>query len=617
MTFRLLSVEVKDFKCYYGEHGFEFPQERGLYYLTGRNLFNKRLGANAVGKTSLIDAIEWCIYGKTSRGLRAGDVVSWGKKSCSVTLTLVVGDQEVEITRTQSPNSIAINDKASSQEDVTKLIRLNQEAFACSVILPQFGVSFFDLTATQKLAMFSEVMELDYWMNKSDLAKEKAGVTYAGIIRIEQEISKLEGRIENTRADLKELKAKDVEYHAVVKREKARLISERDGSLNRVNEYEGKAKKFTKAASKVDKALSDVDDAIQEVGADFTTMGDHIQTLVAQIRANNRRVDEYNVEMRELSSMVGETCSACKQLVGEGHVDSHQSKIAKKLANLIKDTTALDAERNDLAKKYEALRADINDLGKLKRELEAERNEALDKARSINRLVENNKDEVARYDIELDKLAVQKNPYEDMITTRRKSLKQYKQDMITLETDLAEQKAKHEAISYWVGGFKRVRLFVIEEALTALEVEVNNLLVSLGMVDWKITLDVERENKSGGITKGFSVFIHSPKHSEPVKWENFSGGETQRLRLAGNLGLANLIMEQAGFENYIEIVDEPSEHMSPEGIEDMIETLHERAHSTDKQIWLVDHSTMDFGAFSGVLMSVMDKKGRARLEYKT
>lgn len=614
--FKIFAVEIEDFKCFRGSHIFEFPDEPGLYYLTGKNEYNTRLGANGTGKTSLIDAVSWCLYGKTSRGLRASDVVTWGKKKCSVSVSVMVGGREVSITRTQGPNTLTVDGQGATQEEVEQLLRLKQDAFMASVILPQFGESFFDLGPTQKLGMFSQIMGLDYWLDKSDQAKEKAGVTYQAIMQLDGQLSKLDGRLEATRADSKDLKKKIKTFDKEMARVRKDLIAERKKLEGRYSAAKAKLKKLGKTSTKDDKALEEVTAAIHECGNEFSKANDDLARVVAEIRYADRTVKDIDGELKDLRALKGDICPTCKQKVGAGHVDSHHDKLSKKLVKVIKEVNTLKAEEAKLHEKLNELRKDINDLRVLRDELKSKVDDRAEELRSAKNKVERVEADLQHCERDIKKLEGKDNPYNDLLKNRRNAIKEMKAERADLIEELERLKEKHEAISYWVGGFKRVRLFVIEDALTALEVEVNNLLITLGLIDWKITFDVERENKSGGVTKGFSVFIHSPKHSEPVKWEAFSGGETQRLRLAGDLGLANLIMEQAGLTNYIEILDEPSEHMSPEGIEDMIETLHQRAHDTGRQIWLVDHSTMDFGGFSGTLTTVMDENGATRLEYK-
>jgi DNA repair exonuclease SbcCD ATPase subunit len=288
----------------------------------------------------------------------------------------------------------------------------------------------------------------------------------------------------------------------------------------------------------------------------------------------------------------------------------------KKCDELVYKNHELNQKTDKLERKRTALRKDLNDCLSILRSVEGDYNSAQNDVNACDRSIMLCVTDIERCEDELAKLRKKENPFTTLIGTAKRYSKELKQDIEALLEQLNKLKVEQEAYAYWVVGFKRVRLFVLEEALHSLEVEVNNLLISLGLVDWKITLDVERENKTGGVTKGFTVFIHSPKFDKPVKYEAWSGGEVQRLRLAGDLGLANLIMEQAGFINYIEIIDEPSAHMSREGIEDMIETIHQRAHDTGRQIWLVDHHTTSFTGFSGVLTAVMDQKGKARLEYE-
>lgn len=615
MTFKIFAVELKNFKCFYGEHEFVFPEEHGLFYLTGRNNFNSRLGANAVGKTSLIDSIEWCIYGKTSRGLRAGDIVSWGKKSAAVTVSLLIGEDEIEITRTQNPNSITINGKPASQDEITNTVRLTQEAFNCSVILPQFGNSFFDLSPTEKLNLFSQVMNLDYWLDRSKAASEKASELHDRIELVERSIARNVGKLENLNSQIKDMKSKSADFDLSVQES----ISELKAEITKKEKLSEKSfsllKKKMRQQKKSKALLVEVVNEIKVAGEDFAGLSDKQSSLTTDLRTVERHAQELNDQISDMEQMRGTTCSQCKQPIDDKHVEKHQSKLIGKMNKLDDEAKALRGKLKKVQKDLAEARKEVNDLRAVQSEInDADRdlsNEIFKLEREVSRCAE----DIERANKNIDALTKKSNPFEAVIEGARKERRRIKDENLDLKRKIKKLKIQHEAHTYWIAGFKRVRLFVIEDALLSLEVEVNNLLIALGLVDWKVTFDVERETKTGSVSKGFSVFIHSPKHSKPVRFESWSGGETQRLRLAGDLGLANLIMEQVGFVNRIEIIDEPSEHMSPEGIEDMVETLHQRAHAMQKQIWLVDHNTMEFSEFSGVLTAEMDAKGQASLTY--
>lgn len=512
MSFSIESVELVNFRSYRGEHTFAFPTAPGLYALTGLNLDNTRLGRNGAGKSTLLDAIVWCLYGRTSRGLKASDVVTWGEKSCHVVMRLNVAGTVLGVARTQNPNSLAVNGKTVTEVD----IGLTHEAFLHSVIMPQFGESFFDLSPAAKLTLFSEIMELDYWLDKSKAADTKAKAILADKLKAENSLARTIGQIDTVNDDLETYKQREAEFDA----DQAQII---------------------KGYEKETKGVKDV------------------ETEIRKVRAVIRKAEE---RLADLAKQ--ELCEACGQAVPN------------------KDVQAIKRNKADFEAELQRHQRQFDRIHLFKEKIEEEKG--------------------------------RKSPYAKLISNKEDALvKQFEQiDMLKLRITKIEE--EHVAVNFWVTGFKRVRLFIIEETLRQLEVEVNNCLGSLGLLNWRIEFDVERENKSGSVTKGFVVMIYPPGHSEPVRYESWSGGETQRLRLAGNIGLSNLIMERAGLVSQIEFFDEFSTHMGEEGILDTLQTLHDRAHNLKKAVWVIDHHSMDFGGFSGVLCVTKDGKG-SKLEY--
>ncbi len=96
--------------------------------------------------------------------------------------------------------------------------------------------------------------------------------------------------------------------------------------------------------------------------------------------------------------------------------------------------------------------------------------------------------------------------------------------------------------------------------------------------------------------------------SDSRPWEAWSGGEGQRLRLAGTLALSNLILRQFNRTCNIQIWDEALRWLSGSGKEDMLTLLQEAAHNQNKQIWVVDQSELAF-SFDGVVKVVKDEGG--------
>ena len=109
MTFCLHKIKIANFRSYKGTHEFEFPTVPGIYFFTGENLVDD-IGANGAGKSTFLDAIVWCLYGATSRGLKASDVLTdWETAGCVVELDLTVSSQRSLIKRAQKPNNLTLD----------------------------------------------------------------------------------------------------------------------------------------------------------------------------------------------------------------------------------------------------------------------------------------------------------------------------------------------------------------------------------------------------------------------------------------------------------------------------------------------------------------------------
>lgn len=592
-----------------------FPAVPGLYFLRGENLAQPTLASNGAGKSTFLDAIVWCLFGRTTRELKANDVLSWlGPGSCQVVLDLTIGNQTFKVKRSQKPNHlILINagiEQPLDQEELQKHLRLNYRSFLYSVMNPQFGESFFSLTPSAKLTLFSEIKELDLWLDKSKSAGAQADGLEKDIRGFETAIAQYQGKIATIEEDIKSLwddegkfeatrAAKHVALRASAKKNSQELRKlEHDMHRNqqihkeRVAIYNSYRAKTTNQIRARDTVL----DSIQELARKKSSLKDER--------------DKWIAKARQLENL-GAVCNVCYQPVSASHKSAQITVImGKTLAQLDRDILRADEIRNTL----------MGCLVKEKSNVEVTTEEEQTQARKVSaiwdKIIAGREEHKAglRRDNDIAKqmsdLHKEENPYSALLDDKKRKLKAFKKIIKESTETKTQLEAELAATLFWVKGFKRVRLFIIEQAFQQLEIEVNNCLVQLGMPDWQVTFDIERENKSGGVTKGFVVFVKGPNNTEPVRWESWSGGETQRLQLAGNMGLSNLIMQQAGLTNTIEIYDEPSTHLSSEGMTDLANMLHERALSEGKCVWIVDHTTMtNFGDFEAIITVRKDKNG--------
>jgi DNA repair exonuclease SbcCD ATPase subunit len=137
----------------------------------------------------------------------------------------------------------------------------------------------------------------------------------------------------------------------------------------------------------------------------------------------------------------------------------------------------------------------------------------------------------------------------------------------------------------------------------------NAALADVGLMDWQVKYGIEKETKSGTIQRGLNVTILSPNNRVPVRWESWSGGEMQRLRIIGALALSDVLLGHAGINCGLEIIDEPSQHLSGDGVRDLCDYLAERAQGLGKQTFLVDHVAIQSSRFSSVINVTKERTG--------
>ncbi len=147
-------------------------------------------GPMGSGKSSLIDAIVWCLFGRTAR--YSGDskgVISTGASACEVSFDFTVGSRWYKAVRrtgktTESGLSELEGDEwiqdTSGSELLTKriesLLGLDFDSFTKTVVLPQGRYAEFLISEPKKRRdLLAHILELGVYSDVADRAKEVAG----------------------------------------------------------------------------------------------------------------------------------------------------------------------------------------------------------------------------------------------------------------------------------------------------------------------------------------------------------------------------------------------------------------------------------------------------------
>jgi exonuclease SbcC len=296
-------------------------------------------GENGAGKSSILDAITWSLWGK-ARSNSPDELIHQGETEMRVALTFLQGEERFRVIRQrkagkrgssllelqawdQSIDSWRGLSEASirdTQNKIDELLRLDYETFVNSALLLQgHADEFTTKTPAQRKQVLANIIGLDVWELYEGRAREHIGATRAAIER-------LEGRLEEIERELSQREAYDQE----------------------LSEAEDQAKELGKKLTASEKEWSSLEETRAE-----------IVSLQRQIDDLTRRIQQREVEITEASKEQDTARGQADQAAIEAALNVVRSSLAT-LAPLDAERQELEAER-DMASTEAATLRGINE----------------------------------------------------------------------------------------------------------------------------------------------------------------------------------------------------------------------------------------------------------------
>lgn len=583
----------------------------GLHFVRGLNKYKPRLGPNGVGKSALWDALLWCLYGATVQGLRNPDIKPWSGKHEPTSVTVRVFGRE--ITRTASPNSLLLDGEPVGQDKINTLLGIPKDVFCHTILLGQGQLLFLDLKPKDKMDVFNSVLQLDRWDDRAKAASQKAAA-------LQTRVDEINGQLIAEKAALAEIRATIAKTKKMVSEWEA----EQQGDDRKQQKELAALKKQIAAKQRIrDDADLAYDSAATEARACEKVVDDLETKLTAAERGLAQKQIEVDASVKERHKLSKErdqmkldkTCPTCGQTI------RNANQLKKHVAELTSKIGRLKLKKEELVQEEIAF---ANTIKRLEHKLDQQRGfmkEFKAKAETAEAALSLQKTDIAD-------LTTKITVIEELIKRSDQTTNPHKQNLRLLVAmrerkldaidELEELHSKLlrriERVKFWTKGFKEVQLYIVDEVLQELELVTNALLSEMGLDDWEIKYAIEKETKSGTVQRGLNVTVLSPDNNKPVRWECWSGGEGQRLRVLGALALSEVLLNHAGITTNLEVLDEPTRGLSDEGVADLCKYLALRSEQLNKQCWLIDHTAIPSSNFTSTLTVIRDKKG-TRLQF--
>tara|TARA_R100001244_G_scaffold25113_2_gene25478 strand:+ start:125172 stop:127331 length:2160 start_codon:yes stop_codon:yes gene_type:complete len=235
------SLELKNFLSY-GDYTTKLDIKKngaglGPVLILGEVDLGEKSASNGAGKSSLITAFIWCLFGRTITNPSPGDKVInyFTDKDCYVKIKTTDGYEIVRTRNIDGHSELILKKDGDAtgthsttknvQEEINKLFGLDYEIFISSVFCGQLGKSFLEMSVVKRKEALERILGLNKLNQYADSAKLKLKEIEGEQAAVRIQISHSEIGIKSSEASVCDLEDSS-QQHAAKKQEKLKQIEE-------------------------------------------------------------------------------------------------------------------------------------------------------------------------------------------------------------------------------------------------------------------------------------------------------------------------------------------------------------------------------------------------------
>ena len=532
------------------------------------------VGDNGAGKSTMLDALSFALFGKAHRNISKAQLVnSINKKATMVEVQFSVLGSEFKIKRGIKPNIFEIwrGETMLNQDSHAKeyqkileqnILKLNHKSFHQIVVLGSSSfIPFMQLSAQHRRDVIEDLLDINVFSKMNGILKEKTSLLRDQIKDVDHKTEVNKTKIDAQKKYIRDIKAINEE----AKEEKLKLIQDHRDEIKTLNESNGSLSAF------VEENLSSATDAKQ-------TASEKIHEL-QQFKA------KFNADIKKLVKEIkffesNDTCPTCTQPITEETKESHIMDGKTKAQEL---NTALETAETSLARRNEVLASAEERLVKCQ--------EAQSNIHANNQSINNFQSSIDRTQQEIENIGKGSD-----VEAADNDLKH----LVTIGDDLVEQRLTlNEQYNYNTVMSQMLKDTGIKTKIVKQYLPVINKLVNkyLQILDFFVSFNLD---------EAFQETIRS-RFRDSFTYDSFSEGEKQRIDLALLFTWRQIAKMKNSVATNLLILDETFDSsLDIDGVDNLMKIIYSLGDDTN--VFVISHKgEMVDGKFANKIEVVKEK----------
>jgi len=581
-----------------GEASVEL-NDRGYILINGINkCVTDNAQSNGAGKSSIHDAILWCLTGETSRGAKNVSNI-FGNDGALVTCEFILDNHSYKVTRARNHSKLktdlkieidGVDKSGKGIRDSEKLLKdyipdLTVELLGNVVLLGQgMPYRFSSNSPSKRKELLEQLSKSDFMIKDiKERVSARKNVIEAMIVENDKKLSVAESQINLYTTQINEFNEEANKISVSLETADSKSMSDKLVSLT---EAKALLKDEIALAQKVCDTQNNLLVEALKKASKFAERGDIIeaQKRLDECRAKASSIsgnaNQIKKQIEQFESVV-DICPTCKQKL-PGIIKIDTTDLHKQYDTLVIEFQKL---KDDGIKLKEWIDSESNAFNKACQEEQSAIKEAIGKA---NVVIETNTNKIEKIDAEIEQVNVSLAEYES-------NQKSGKERIELLENKIEDfSKKKEEA-------FEKKKSFEDDAVELSERKSVLTTMESLVKRDFRgyLLTDVIKyiENKA----KEFSEDIFTNREISFVldgndinilynqkEYELLSGGERQKVDVIIQLAIRDMLKNVMGFSSNLIVFDEIFDFLDSKGTESLIKTISTRLKDVST-IFIISH----------------------------